>query len=114
MLEETCKDVVTCHRTPLFPLTGEKPPLGSNWTTTIKRMYVSHEAEKNTEYMPRLIQVEKGSLTAAVFSISGGMGRECDKLVRQIAMKLSQKRGERYCDVVGFVRRRIRYAMSMT
>ena len=65
--------------------------------------------------MPRLIQVEKGSLTAAVFSTSGGMGRECDKLVRQSAMKLSQKRvRERYCDVVGFVRRRIRYDLIRT
>ena len=33
--------------------------------------------------MPRTIQVEKGSLTAAVFSTLGWMGRECDKLVRQ-------------------------------
>ena len=40
------------------------------------------------------------------------MGRECDKLVRQSAMKLSQKRGERYCDVVGFVR--IRYDLIRT
>ena len=31
------------------------------------------------------------------------MGRESDRLVRQIAMKLSQNRGEIYCDVVGFV-----------
>ena len=45
--------------------------------------------------MPRLIQVKKGSLTAAEFSTSGGLGRDCDKLVRQIAMKLSQKRRER-------------------
>ena len=37
-----------------------------------------------------------------------------DKLVRQIATKLSQKRGERYCDVVGFVRRRIRYDLIRT
>ena len=58
------------------------PQAESNWKKIIKQMYVSHE-------------VENGSLTAAVFSTSGGMGRECDKLVRQIAMKLSQKRGER-------------------
>ena len=29
--------------------------------------------------------------------------------MRQIAMKFGEKRGERYCDVVGFVRGRIRY-----
>ena len=42
--------------------------------------------------MPRTIQVKNVSLTAAVFN-SVGMGRECDKIVRKIAMKLSQKRG---------------------
>ena len=69
---------------------------------------------RKTEYMPRTIRVDKGSLTATVFSTSSGMGRECDKLVRLIAMKLSQKRGERYCDLVGFVPRRIRYDLIRT
>ena len=64
--------------------------------------------------MPRTIQVEKSSLIAAVFSTSGGMGRECDNLVKQIAIKLSQKRGERYCDVVGFVHSWIRYDLRRT
>ena len=42
------------------------------------------------------------------------MGKEMDMLVRQIAMKLSVKRGERYCDTVGFVRRRIRFDLLRT
>ena len=44
-------------------------------------------------------------------STSGGMGKESNKLMRQIAMKFGEKRGERYCDVVGFVRGRIRYVL---
>ena len=35
-------------------------------------------------------------------------------LVRQIATKLSVKRGERYIDTVGFVRRRIRFDLLRT
>ena len=35
-------------------------------------------------------------------------------LVRQIAMKLSVKRGERHSDTVGFVRRRIRFDLLRT
>ena len=42
-------------------------------------------------------------------STSGGMGKEMDMLVRQTATKLSVKRGERYSDTVGFVKRRIRF-----
>ena len=57
-------------------------------------MNVSHQNEKKTEYGPRASEVEKA--TAAVMSTSGGMGKEMDMLVGQIATKLSVKRGERY------------------
>ena len=53
-------------------------------------------------------------MTAAVTSTSGGLRRECDKLVRQIAMKLSLKTVESHCDVVGFVRRRHRFDLLRT
>ena len=70
-------------------------------------MNVSHQNEKKTEYGPKASEVEKA--TAAVMSTSGGMGKEMDMLVGQIATKLSVKRGERYSivisDTVGFVRR---------
>ena len=60
--------------------------------------------EEKTEYIDTYIiyihasknSSREGSInscTAAVFSTSGGMGRKCDKLVRQIVMNLSQKRG---------------------
>ena len=62
----------------------------------------------------RAREVEKATLTAAVMSTSGGMGKEMDVLVRQIATKLSVKRGERYSDTVGFVRRRIRFDLIRT
>ena len=62
------------------------------------------------------LQVEKATMTAAVMSTPGGLSKECDKLVRQIAMKLSLKRGERYSDVVGFnfIRRRLRFDLLRT
>ena len=37
-----------------------------------------------------------------------------DRLVRQIATKLSVKRSGRYSDTVGFVRRRIRFDLLRT
>ena len=77
-------------------------------------MYTSHQNEKKTEYGPRAREVEKATLTAAVMSTSGGMGKEMDMLVRQIATKLSFKRGERYSDTLGCVRRRIRFDLLRT
>ena len=38
-------------------------------------------------------------MTAVVMSTSGGISRACDKLLRQITMKLILKRGERYSDL---------------
>ena len=47
---------------PLLPLTGETLPPGSDLSDAMVQ--------------------EKSSLTAAVLSTSGGMGTECDKLVK--------------------------------
>ena len=46
-------------------------------------------------------------MTAAVMSTSGGLSRVCEKLARQIEIKLSLKRGEGYCNVVEFIRRKL-------
>ena len=40
-------------------------------------MYSSHEEEKKKEYGPRVLQVEKATMTAAVMSTSGGLSKEC-------------------------------------
>ena len=53
-------------------------------------------------------------MTAAMISTSGGLSREYEKLVRQLAVKLSLKRGEGYSDVVGFILRRRRFDLLRT
>ena len=77
-------------------------------------MYKSNEEEKNQEYLPRVLQVEKGTFTPAVFSTSGGMGTEADRLLRRMAERMSIKRGENYSSVVSFLRRRFRFDLLKT
>ena len=77
-------------------------------------MYQAHEKEKKTEYNARVLEVEKASFTPAVLSTSGGMGNEMERLVRRLAEKISNKRGERDSDTVGFIRRRIRFDLLRT
>ena len=77
-------------------------------------MYLAHENQKKVENNARALEVEKATFTPAVMSTSGGMGKEMDRLVRRIAMKISTKRGERYSDTVGFIRRRIRFDLLRT
>ena len=38
----------------------------SNWNKRVQQMYNSHEDEKKKEYGPRVLQVEKATMTAAV------------------------------------------------
>ena len=68
---------------------------------------------RRRQYDPRARRVEKATLTAVVMSTSGGMGKEMDTLVRQIATKLSVQRGERYSDTVGFLKRRLRFDLLL-
>ena len=99
------------------PLANFNPQPETNWNTanSPRIQQTHHEEEENNEYGPRILQVEKATMTAAVMSTSGSPSRECNKLVRQIAMKLSLKRGERCCsEVVGFIRRRLWFDLLRT
>ena len=75
---------------------GFNPQAKTNWDRIIPQMYTSHESEKKTEYIPRVLQVEKATFAPTVFSTSGGIGKEADKLIRRMAGRMSAKKGETY------------------
>ena len=77
-------------------------------------MYLSHEREKKYKYNARVLQVEKASFTPLVFSTTGGMGGEADKFFKHFAQKISSKSGQRYSDVIAFIRRRLRFDLLKT
>ena len=82
------------------------PLAQTNWSMTIDEMYKSHEAQKKREYADRILQVEKGTFTPVVFSCTGGAGPEASRLIKQLALKLSLKKSERYSETVSYLRRR--------
>ena len=86
----------------------------SNSDKSIAQMYHSHEVNKKREYNARIIEVEKASFTPLVFSTSGGMGEEATRFYKHLAGKISQKKQQRYCDVVAFIRRRLRFDLLRT
>ena len=51
---------------------------------------------------------------SSLFSTSGGIGKEADKLIRRMAERMSAKRGETYSSVVSFLRRRFRFDLLET
>ena len=83
----------------------------SNRTKTLQEVYEKNEKEKKDEYLERVLNVEKGTFTPAVFLASGGMSTECKRFINRVADLIARKRKERYCDMVRHVRTRIKFAM---
>ena len=77
-------------------------------------MYKIHEEEKKQGYLPRVLQVEKGTFTPAVLSTSGGTGKDADRLLRLMAERISIKKCENYSSVRSFLRRRSRLDLLKT
>ena len=77
-------------------------------------MYRAHENEKKNKYNAQVLQIEKASFTPLVFSTTGGMGGEAERFYKQLATKISYKSGQRYCDTIAFIRRRLRFDLLRT
>ena len=78
------------------------------------RLYLSHEGEKKRKYNARVLEVEKGTFTPLVFSTSGGMGAEAQRLVKRLAQRMEVATGQRYSDAVSFIRKRLRFELLKT
>ena len=85
------------------------PHAPSNAAKTLEQMYVTHEQEKKRKYLARILQVEKGTFSPAIFSCSGGASPETTKLLKIIAAKMAMKRRENYNVAINFLRRRISF-----
>ena len=71
---------------------------------TVKSVLRKHENEKKNEYNRRVLEVEHGSFTPLVFTTSGAMGHECTKFHKKLAEKVSKKSGEKYEEVMRYIR----------
>ena len=90
------------------------PQAPTNSCKSIPAMYQSHEQEKKHKYNSRVINVERATFTPLVFSTSGGMGPEAATFYKRVADKISMKTQQRYCDVISFIRRRLRFDLLKT
>ena len=75
---------------------------------TFKRFYELNEHKKESDYSSRILNVEQGSFTPLVFSITGGMGRECLMFAKRLGQMILLKRKQK----LGLVTYKIRYKMS--
>ena len=72
--------------------------------SSIKSILKKHEAEKKRAYNQRVMQVEQGTLTPLIFTVTGSMGPECSIFHKTLAEKISSKTGERYSNIINYIR----------
>ncbi len=100
----------TFERT-FFDVRVSHPYAASNVTVSLKALYQRNEKEKRALYQERVLETEKGSFEPLVFLTTGGTGPSCTRVIKQIAGKISERRGEEYSHVMGFVRTRLRFSL---
>ena len=72
--------------------------------TSLKAVLRDAEMGKKRNYNRRVMEVEHGSFTPLVFTSTGVMSHECTIFHKALAEKFSQKRGERYEEVMRYLR----------
>ena len=76
----------------------------SQLNSSLKSVLRKHENDKKLNYNRRVMEVEHGTFTPLVFSTSGVMAHECLVYHKTLAEKLSEKRNERYEEVMRYLR----------
>ena len=86
----------------------------TNWCHESAAMFKHHENLKKKAYAQRFLQIEKGSFSPIVLSCTGGAAPEAEAFMKRLALKLSEKKQERYSQHVSFLRRRFRFDILRT
>ena len=76
----------------------------SQMNTNLDAVLRKHEVEKKRKYNKRVMEVEHGSFTPLVFTTSGVMSHECTRYHKALAVKLSEKKDERYDIIMRYMR----------
>ena len=83
-------------------------PLAKSCPKTIRDSYKYHEELK---YEQRIRDVENSTFNPLVFSSTGGAGPSVSKVMKRLAQKITEKREEKYSDLMSFIRTKISFAL---
>ena len=81
----------------------------SQANASVQSILRTHEQNKKREYNQRVIEIEHGTFTPLIFTTSGAMGHECSKYHKTLAEKMSKKTGEKYEDIMRYIRVKISF-----
>ena len=85
-------------------------PQAKGCPKTIKYAYKYHKSIKRNKYEERIREAKHSSFNAFVFACSGGAGPSASRVMKQLAAKISEKRGEPYADTISYIRTKISFA----
>ena len=86
-------------------------PHANSCPKTIKDEYKYHESIKRNKYEERIRETEHSSFNALVFACSGGPGPSASRVMKQLATKISENRGEPHADTISHMRTIISFAL---
>lgn len=66
--------------------------------------FTTNENEKKRQYNQRVIQIEHGSFTPLVFTPYGGNGREAERFITELAVKVAKKKSLEYSTIIHWLR----------
>ena len=76
----------------------------SNRQTSISATYRSHERVKKRQYCERICEIEHGTFSPLVFSLTGGMAKEATVFYKRLASLLSERWEQPYSMTMGWLR----------
>ena len=74
-----------------------------------EKVLLRHEKEKKREYNRRIMNIEHGTFTSLVFSVSGVLGKECSMFHKHMAEKIAKKFNESYEKVITVIRYKLSF-----
>ena len=97
----------SCEKT-FFDIRITHPTSQSYSGKSLAEVYQRHEKEKD-KYNQRVIDIEKSSFNPLVFTTTGGMAPECNRVNKRLAEKNSCM--EPYASVITYIRTKLRFAL---
>ena len=76
-----------------------------------QQIYRLHENEKKRQYSSRVLDIEYGTFTPLIFTITGGMGKECLNYHSRLAELIAIKKEEDCAKTISWIRARISFAL---
>ena len=80
-----------------------------NQNKSTSTIFKEQENEMNRRYQQQILAVKTGTFTPLVFGTNGGMGAECQLLLKHLAEKLSREDGEPYAIVITWLKARLSF-----